>query len=84
MGPGQTASIKGYARKVKLPGGFRVLFENAGYDVAQRDTYLIFDTAEEAQKRQFGHVETSLRLGLLLLIGMFISRLILHKKERDD
>lgn len=83
VGPARDASVKGFARKVKLPGGFRVLFDNAGYDVAQ-DTYLIFDSAEAARKRQFGLVETTLRLGILLLIGMLISRLVLRKYERKD
>lgn len=81
-GPMQFEAVKGYARKTRLPGGFRVLYGNSGYTV-DKDTYVIHPSAASAHKRRFGLAETLARLSFWLFLALLLVYAYRRRLKRE-
>ena len=82
-GPAQLETVKGFARKTKLPGGFRVLYANSGYTVG-KDSYVIHPHSASAYKRRFGLAETLARLCLWLCLALLLTFAYRRRLQREN
>lgn len=79
--PSNSEVVKGYIRKVALPGGFERLFTNSGYKIDE-ESYVIFPDSKSALKPHFGLTETLLRLSFLFLLGTLLHWAYLRKLRK--